>query len=258
MSILSPSDPRPVEVVNAGGRSDFVLICDQAGATIPEQLKNLSLPTAELLKHIAYDSGAEDVARRLAQQLAAPLVLQTYSRLVIDCNRLLEAPDCIPRVSDGTIVPGNLLLNESDRRQRYTEIHEPFHREITQLLDRRVAVGAPTILIVVHSVTPPLAGGGERSRLLGVLSNCDRRFAERFLVSFQRRHPAILSAHNEPYLIHDICDHTIQVHGDGRGLPHLLVGIRNDLIREADGQRLWADLIAEALEDINAKELVKV
>lgn len=252
--MLSPSDPRPVEVVNAGGRADFVLICEHAGATIPKQLKNLSLPTPELLRHIAYDIGAEDVARQLVDQLAAPLVLQTYSRLVIDCNRPFDAPDCIPTVSDGTIVPGNLLLNESDRRQRYMEIHEPFHREVTRLLDHRLAVGAPTILVAVHSVTPQLTGGGEQPWQLGVLSNADRSFAERFVVSLQTRNPTILSAHKEPYLIDNTGSYTIQVHGEARGLPHLLLEIRNDLISDAEGQRLWADLIAEALEDSKAKE----
>ncbi|MHC6157478.1 N-formylglutamate amidohydrolase [Bradyrhizobium elkanii] len=254
--MLSLSDPRPVEVVNAGARADFVLICERAGASIPKQLKNLGLPTAELLRHIAYDIGAEDVARRLADQLAAPLVLQPYSRLVIDCNRPFDAPDCIPKVSDGTTVPGNLLLNESDRRQRYTEIHEPFHREVTLLLDYRAAVGVPTTLIAVHSVTPQLTGAGERPWQLGVLSNGDRTFAERFLVSFQRRNPTILSTHNEPYLVDDTSNYTIPMHGEARGLPHLLLEIRNDLIGDAEGQRLWAELIAQALEDTKAKEPV--
>lgn len=252
--LLTTLDPPPVQVVNADGRADFVLICEHAGAAIPKHLADLGLPATEMLRHIAHDVGAEGVARVLAAQLDAPLLLQPYSRLVVDCNRPFSATDCIPEVSDGTIVPGNLRLSERDRRARYAEIHEPFHREVTLLLDRRAAGGSPTILVAVHSFTRRLVGGPERPWQLGVLSNRDAKFAKLFLAGFQSEHPTIASAHNEPYLVDDISDYTIPVHGEARGLPHLLLEIRNDLIGDAEGQRRWAALIAEALTDTKAKE----
>lgn len=251
--MLTGLDPPPVQVVNAEGRADFVLVCEHAGAAIPRQFAELGLPAAEMHRHIAYDIGAEGVARALAAQLDAPLLLQPYSRLVIDCNRPFSASDCIPEVSDGTIVPGNLRLSERDRRQRYAEIHEPFHREVTRLLDRRAEEGSPTTLVAVHSFTPRLLGGPERPWELGVLSNRDASFAKLFLAGFQRLNPATMSAHNEPYLVDDVGDYTIPVHGEGRGLPHLLLEIRNDLISDAEGQRRWAALIVEALIDTKAK-----
>ncbi|WGS19270.1 MULTISPECIES: N-formylglutamate amidohydrolase [unclassified Bradyrhizobium] len=240
-------------MVNADGCAGVVLICEHAGAAIPTKLEDLGLPAAELRRHIAYDIGAEGVARHLADELKAPLILQPYSRLVIDCNRPFDAPDCIPQVSDGTLVPGNLGLSESDRRQRYAEIHEPFHQQVTRLLDRRAGLGLPTTLVAVHSFTPRLAGGVERPWQLGVLSNRDRSFAERFLSAFQERNPTTPSAHNEPYLVDDISDYTIPMHGEARGLPHLLLEIRNDLIGDARGRRLWASLIAETLLDATTK-----
>lgn len=248
-SVLTALDPPPVQAVNAEGRADFVLVCEHAGAAIPRQLGDLGLPAAEMHRHIAFDIGAEGVARALAAQLDAPLLLQPYSRLVVDCNRPFSASDCIPEVIDGTCVPGNLRLSERDRRQRYAEIHEPFHREVTRLLDRRAAEGSPTMLVAVHSFTPRLVGGPERPWQLGVLSNRDASFAKLFLVGFQRLNPTTTSAHNEPYLVDDMGDYTIPVHGEGRGLPHLLLEIRNDLIGNAEGQRRWAALIAEALID---------
>ncbi|MCK1297380.1 MULTISPECIES: N-formylglutamate amidohydrolase [unclassified Bradyrhizobium] len=252
--VLWSSDPAPVEVVNAEGHADFVLVCEHAGTAIPKHLADLGLPAAEMRRHIAYDIGAEGVARVLAAQIDAPLFLQPYSRLVVDCNRPYNAPDCIPEVSDGTTVPGNLRLSEPDRRQRYAEIHEPFHREVAFLLDRRAAEGIPTTLVAVHSFTPQLAGGSKRAWQLGVLSNRDASFAERFLATFQRRNPTIISAHNEPYLVDDIGDYTIPVHGEARGLPHQLLEIRNDLIGDAEGQCRWAALIAETLIDTKAKD----
>jgi predicted N-formylglutamate amidohydrolase len=153
-------------------------------------------------------------------------------------------------------VPGNLRLSERDRRQRYAEIHQPFHCDVTRLLDRRAAVGRATALIAVHSFTPQLKGGPHRPWLLGVLSNRDGSFAGRFLAAFQRRNPTTISAHNQPYLVDDKSDYTIPVHGERRGLPHLLLEIRNDLIGNAEGQGAWAALIAETLIEALAKEPV--
>ncbi|MGY4319118.1 N-formylglutamate amidohydrolase [Bradyrhizobium sp. JR3.5] len=255
-SVLSPSDPRPVEVVNAGGRADFVLVCEHAGAAIPQRFGNLGLPAAEMLRHIAYDIGAEAVARRLADRLDAPLFLQRYSRLVVDCNRPFSAPGCIPEVSDGRVVPGNLHLTEYQRRQRYGAIHEPFHREVAVFLDRRATAGSPAVLVAVHSFTPRLAGGPGRPWQLGVLSNRDRSFAERFLGSFQECNPTTICARNEPYVVDDEGDYTIPVHGEARGLPHLLLEIRNDLISDPEGQHRWATLIANGLIDAREKKHV--
>lgn len=256
-NLLSLSDPTPVETVNAGGRSSFVLVCEHAGTAIPKRLDGLGLAAAEMKRHIAYDIGAEGVARQLAEVLDAPLFLQRYSRLVVDCNRPFEAPDFIPEVSDETVVHGNVRLADHERRQRFVEIHQSFHAELAQFLDRRAAAGSPTILVAVHSFTPRLMRGPERPWKLGVLWNRDRSFAERFLSVFQARHPTVPSAHNQPYVVDDKSDYTIPVHGEARGLPHLLLEIRNDLIGDADGQRAWASLIADVLNAANtpAKEI---
>lgn len=55
--------------------------------------------------HIAWDPGAVEVARHLATSLDAPLVESQLSRLLIDCNRPLDAHDLIPEISETTVVP---------------------------------------------------------------------------------------------------------------------------------------------------------
>jgi predicted N-formylglutamate amidohydrolase len=254
LTLLSPRDPRPVELVNADARSAFVLACEHAGRAVPERLGDLGVSPADMDRHIAYDRGAEEVSRNLSKRLDAPLVLQRYSRLVIDCNRPSTAPDCFPEISDGTPIPANAGLAAADRQRRLDEIHRPFHQALAALLDRRAAAGATPILVAVHSFTPRLAGGADRHWQLGVLSNRDRRFAERFLAAFQARNPDIPSAHNEPYVVDDLSDYTIPVHGEARGLPHVLIEIRNDLIADAAGQARWAGLIADALTAAEEKD----
>ena len=254
-TLLTPRDPQPVETVNAGGRSPFVLTCEHAGRAVPESLGDLGgVAQADMDRHIAWDVGAEGLSRQLSTLLDAPLVLQRYSRLVVDCNRPFEAPDCFPAESDGTPVPANVGLTQSDRRQRFEEIHQPFHHELAQLLDERSASGAASVLVSMHSFTPRLAGGPHRPWHLGVLAHRDRRLADSFLKEFQQRYPDVPSTYNQPYVVDDLTDYTIPVHGEARGIPHLLLEIRNDLIADSEGHEAWAALIAETLAVAHPRE----
>ena len=65
---------------------------------------------------------------------------------------------------------------------------------------------------------------------------------------------------NEPYAISDEGDYTIPVHGEQRGIPHIEIEIRQDLIESADGQRDWAgrlaDWMARAAERLRAEAVL--
>jgi predicted N-formylglutamate amidohydrolase len=56
-------------------------------------------------------------------------------------------------------------------------------------------------------------------------------------------------ADNEPYFVSDATDYTIPRHGEARGLPHVEIEIRQDLVGDEAGQALWAARIASALRD---------
>ena len=45
----------------------------------------------------------------------------------------------------------------------------------------------------------------------------------------------------------DETDYTIPVHGERRGIPHVAIEIRQDLIGAEAGQRQWAERLAELL-----------
>ena len=84
---------RTVEVVNRTGRGPVVLVCDHASNHIPAGYNGLGLVPSEMTRHIAWDPGAMPVATAMSAALDAPLVASAVSRLVIDCNRPLDAPD---------------------------------------------------------------------------------------------------------------------------------------------------------------------
>lgn len=247
--LLGAGDPAPVERINADGTAGLVLLCEHAGQIVPAGLSGLGLPFAEMDKHIAWDIGAEAVARRLSQRLDAPLIVQRYSRLVIDANRPLSAPDCIPEISDGVAIPANRGLSEADHRCRYDEIHAPFHAAVSDLLDSRAGESRPTLLVTVHSFTPVMAGVA-RDMAVGLLFNRDRRLAVALKDTLARIAPDETVALNAPYSVGDDSDYAIPQHGEARGLPHVLIELRNDLITDAAGQDLWAGRLADALQQI--------
>lgn len=246
--LLRPTDPAPVECFNMQGVSPFFLTCEHAGRAVPAALGDLGVAAAEMDRHIAYDVGAEGLSRALSSILDAPLVLQRYSRLVIDCNRPLSAPDCIVARSDGTDIPVNADPDDRERRRRYVEIHQPLHETISSVLDHRLAAGKPTVLVSVHSFTPVMRStGAVRHFELGLLFNRDRRFAERLMTAFRADNPGTPAALNEPYIVDDASDYTIPVHAEKRNLPHVLLEVRNDRIEDAHGQQRWAEMLARAM-----------
>jgi predicted N-formylglutamate amidohydrolase len=58
---------------------------------------------------------------------------------------------------------------------------------------------------------------------------------------------------NEPYAITDNSDYTAPVHGEGRGLEHIEIEIRQDLITNPGGQSAWARRLARLLKEANGR-----
>jgi predicted N-formylglutamate amidohydrolase len=245
--LLAADEPQAFTITHERGASPFVLAADHAGKLIPRRLGDLGVSAAERERHIAWDIGIAGTSRLLADALDAYLILQTYSRLVIDCNRSPEVPTSMCTVSELTEIPGNRDLTESDRRARIEAIFEPYHRRLAQALDERERAGRETILIAMHSFTPSFKGVS-RPWQVGVLYNRDRRLAAVMLDLF-RAEGDLVVGDNEPYAITDASDYTIPVHGEQRGLIHVELEIRQDLIAGADGQRDWATRLARLLPE---------
>jgi predicted N-formylglutamate amidohydrolase len=249
--LFDKDDPAPVRVLRPNGRSDFFLTADHAGRAIPRRLGKLGLPDSELARHIAWDIGIAEVTKHLAQALDATAVLQSYSRLVIDCNREPGWVTSIPLISEATKIPGNQAVSPAERAARHREIFLPYHQRITELLDRRRVAGRRTVLIAMHSFTPVFKGE-TRIVEVGVLYNRDARLAH-ILLDLLRAEGDLVVGDNAPYAITDTSDHTVPTHGEGRGLPHVEIEIRQDLIGGVDGQAAWASRLARLLPAADAR-----
>ena len=248
MSLLEPDEPPPVIVERAAGSSPYVLVSDHAGRRFPRATGTLGLADADLERHIAYDIGILPVARAVARALDAPFVAQTYSRLLIDCNRPTHVAASIPEVSETTHVPGNRALGDGAREARIAALFEPYHQAIAAILDARAEQRRPTVLIAMHSFTPVYMGA-QRPWEIGLLYNRDPRLA-RAALALLAGDDALTVGDNLPYAVHDDSDYTLPVHGERRGLPHAGLEIRQDLIAEVAGQEQWIERITRLLRDL--------
>ena len=244
-ALLDPDEPGPVTLHNETGSSVFFLTCDHAGRAFPRRLGKLGLPESETSRHIAWDIGIGAVGKRLSQLLDAAVIRQTYSRLVIDCNRDPKVASSIPEISETTEIPGNLGLIETARAARINGIFRPYHDTIAASLDRRAAAGRPSILVALHSFTPVFKGVA-RPWHAAVLYNRDPRLARSLFKLLQAEEGHVVGE-NEPYAVSDLTDYTVPVHGERRGLPHVEIEIRQDLISDPAGQREWAERLAKLL-----------
>jgi len=241
-ALLQDDEDSPFMAVNAQGQSPYVLICEHASRLMPKRLGTLGLTEAELASHIAWDIGAEKVARLLSRLMDAPLLLQRYSRLAYDCNRPPDAAAAIPELSELTAIPGNRKPSADDRLIRTREIYRPFHDGVSLLLDRRAAAGQRSLIVSIHSFTP-VYKGKPRSVELGILHDRDTTLSARLIKSF----PNIDARLNEPYGPKDGVLHTLNLHGFARGLQHAMIEIRNDLVAGERGQDEWAQRLSVPL-----------
>ena len=249
--LLADDEPPPVAILRPDGRSDFVLTADHAGRIIPRSLDRLGLPDDELARHIAWDIGIDGVTRRLSEALDATAVFQRYSRLVIDCNRPHGVSSSIPVISELTEIPGNLSLAVEACVERQRLIMEPYQVAIGAALDARDRAGRRSVLIAMHSFTP-VYKGERRTIEVGVLYHRDSRLA-RALLDVLDEEPGLAVGDNDPYEVSDATDYTIPVHGERRGIPHVEIEIRQDLIATPEGERDWAARFARWLPAADAR-----
>jgi len=237
-----------VRVTNRSGTSPLVLICEHATNYLPPEYGMLGLAEADMLRHIAWDPGALPVSLKMADLLDAVLIEAGVSRLAIDCNRPLDAPDLIPQISENTTIPGNTALTETQRAERIALSWTPFHETVEDLVAERLAAGRETWLVTVHSFTPVYRGVA-RPWQIGILHDDDERLSAR-LIAALKRVGDLTVGDNQPYSPADRVYFTLERHARAHGLPCAMIEIRNDQISEEKDQRRWAECLAQLLETI--------
>jgi predicted N-formylglutamate amidohydrolase len=242
---IADDEPSAFELVNTEGRGRAILVCDHASPVIPRRLGSLGLSPEDRFRHVAWDIGAAEVARRLSGILDAPLALPGYSRLVVDCNRPLHEPDAFTTRSEDVAVTGNLSITDKEKAERAEAFFWPYHDALHRLVEARTAGDGVPVMVSVHSFTP-VYHGEPRPWHIGVHYRWDNRGAEHAL-RLLREDGALTVGDNEPYPLALDEDYTVPVHAERRGMPYVLFEIRQDLIESEAGADAWAERLGELL-----------
>ena len=83
-TLIGPGDPAPFVLLNEHATAPVLVVCDHASRAFPRAMGRLGLSEADSWRHVAWDLGAGELARGLADALGAPAVLAGYSRLDLD------------------------------------------------------------------------------------------------------------------------------------------------------------------------------
>ncbi len=246
--VLTDQDGPPFVVINSDGAADCLLVCDHASNTIPQRFGELGLDEARLQEHIAWDIGAAAMTRRLAERLNAPAVMAGFSRLVVDCNRYLDDPAAFVEVSDQVEVPGNASLTAEAKKERAEALYRPYHAEIDRRIEGGLLSGRVPAVVAVHTMTERMRGEDLRPQEVTVCWARDGRLA----VPFMRRLETVeglVVGDNDPYGLDLGEDYTVPEHAMRRGLPHLQIEVRQDLVGDTAGALRLADLLYDAMAE---------
>ncbi len=245
-------DDPPFEILGEGRPPAWLVLCDHASNRVPPDVAggDLGLPAEDMARHIAWDVGARGVAAALAEALDAPMIATRFSRLVIDPNRGEDDPTLLMKLYDGSIIPGNRAADAAERERRLARFHRPYHAALERMIDAALAQGVAPRLLSIHSFTPQLRGRPRRPWEIGLLWDRDERLF-RPLYDRLLDEPGLTVGDNEPYS-GQLRGDTMFRHGTERGLEHLLIEVRNDLIEREEDQARWgrdlARWIVEALD----------
>lgn len=222
------------------GRAPVLFLCEHASNDFPADFDTGEVPGTIRDSHVAWDPGALPLAERLAAGFAAPLVAGGVSRLLYDCNRPPDASDAIPERSEIFDIPFNRGLSGAQRARRVSDIYDPFREAVETALNR----AQPQALVTVHSFTRVYAGV-PRDVEIGVLHDRDTRLADALLASLSG--DAFTVRRNEPYGPEHGVTHSLRQYALPRGLPNVMLEIRNDLLRDAAAQEAMAACLTPAL-----------
>lgn len=241
----------PFDIVDGDRGLGLVLLADHARRDLPDEYGDLGLPASEFDRHIAYDIGVEAVTRQLAELTGAPAVMAGFSRLLIDPNRGEDDPTLIRQLYDGTVVPANYPMTETERERRLDRFYRPYHDAVGAMIASVAAeTDRPPLIISVHSFTPVMQGF-VRPWHAGVLWDLDDR-AARPLIDMLAADPLVVVGDNEPY-DGALRGDTMYRHAIVNGFAHALIEIRQDLIADDAGAHEWASRLAPIVDAINRR-----
>ncbi len=215
---------QPVEVhVGESGTAPFLITCEHASNRLPP---GWSWPAEDAWiaeTHWAYDPGAAELARTLADELQAVAVLASFSRLFLDPNRPLDSPTLFRDLADGRAVRFNQNLSAEERARRIALCYQPYH----EVAYRQARNRRGNFLLSLHSFTPQYEGL-IRQLEIGVMHVDQPELAEVWCNHF--REHGFVAEIDQPYAGAEGYMFSANRHAHSSGRDAIMLEIRQDLL----------------------------
>lgn len=227
----------------------FVLItCEHGGSEVPPAYESLFRGADEVLvSHRGLDIGALGVGLRMSARLAAPIIFSTVTRLLIDLNRSLDAPDLF---SDFARV-----LRPAERDRVIAEHYLPYRNRVRTVLGQAIQSSSRRVLHVsVHSCVDELDGLAREldvSLLFDPARAVETALCEAWRGAISQRRPDLRLPFNEPYLgTDDGLTTALRVRFPGDLYAGIEIEIRQSLIKTSADQQLIGDILSDSLRQV--------
>jgi predicted N-formylglutamate amidohydrolase len=234
------------EYNNQNCEAHIIFICDHASNHIPEEYANLGLSKENLESHIAYDIGAKRITKELAKKLGQTSFFSNFSRLLVDPNRNENDPDIIVSNSFGIDIPGNLKLDNLQKKERLKIFHQTYHVNLTKIIKKKIDKFKKIILISIHSYTKE-AINLNRGMEVGLLWNRNMNI----LLPVQKKllKKKMHVGRNYPYSGF-FYNYTLDRHSKNGLIDNLSIEIRNDLICSEKGIKKYVEIFENLFQEI--------
>lgn len=160
--------------------SDKVLVvsCEHATNHVPKTWLKLFQNLEVLDTHLAWDPGALELAKEVAEQCQAPCFEANITRLLIDHNR-----------SPGHFELWSTYSRDLPGREKSILLHEyydSFRKQVRQWIEDQLKKGLPITHISIHTFTPILHGR-KRSFDIGILYDTGRIQEQNLALALKQR-----------------------------------------------------------------------
>ncbi len=229
-----------VETIVGDGNERFVLTCEHAGVALPPPWRWSEEDMWLVDTHWACDIGAAAFTRVLAAHAAAPAVLSTFTRLLVDPNRPLDSDTLFRGEAEGRAIALNASVDQAEAARRLDGFYWPYHRAAS----RMVGASRAEVVLGIHTFTSNYEGNS-RSLEVGVLFDREDELGSRLVDHL--RQAGFVAAPNEPYSGKEGLAYSPVLHADEFGKRALEIEARQDLIVDAEFSRQLADSLSQFL-----------
>ncbi len=173
----------------------LVISCEHAVDTVPEQYRPLFASFKPLLaSHRGIDFGALDIAEYLTKQIPSDFIQATSTRLLIDCNRNVNHPQCFSEVTQN--------LSAEEKQRIMDNYYWPFRHQAMTKIKQHIENGSQVLHLSIHSFTP-VFNGVTRNADIGLLYDPQRTsekiLATQWKAELKKLAPEYKTRMNYPY-----------------------------------------------------------